>query len=75
MPAALLAFELAGMTLLKLPVVARFEGFAFADWGANLTAQALLDRGFRPTIDFHYPYGLLPSAIGRAWYGIVGLTP
>ena len=75
LPAVLLAIELSGMTLLKLPVVARFEGFAFADWGANLTAQTLLDRGLRPAFDFHYPYGLLPLAVGRVWYGIVGLTP
>jgi len=66
---------LIGWTLVKLPVVTAFTGFAFSDWGANLTAQALLDKGWRPGIDFTYPYGLLPLAFGRLWFGLLGRTP
>ena len=66
---------LVGHSLLLWPAIARFEGFAFSDWGANLTVQALLDRGLRPAVDFHYPYGLLPLALGRLWFGVLGRTP
>jgi hypothetical protein len=72
---ALLATGLGTLELLKLPVIARFEVFQFGDWGSNLTVQALLDRGERPTIDFFYPYGLLPLLVGRAWFGLWGRSP
>jgi hypothetical protein len=72
---ALLAAGLLAIATLKLPVIARFEVFQFGDWGANLTVQALIDRGERPTIDFFYPYGLLPLMAGRAWFGLWGRTP
>ena len=51
------------------PTVSTFENFLFADWGANLTAQALIDQGDRPTVEFFYPYGLLPLLFGRFWFG------
>jgi hypothetical protein len=73
--AAGLAAGLIGWAALKLPVIARAEGFLFSDWGANLTVQALLDRGNEPTIDFFYPYGLVPLALGRAWFAAFGRTP
>jgi hypothetical protein len=60
---------------LKLPTIARLENFLFLDWGANLSVQDLIDRGERPAIDFFYPYGLLPLAIGRAWLAAVGRAP
>ena len=72
---AVLVAELLILMGLKLPAIARFEGFAFADWGANLTVQVLLDQGMRPGQDFYYPYGLLPLAVGRLWYGVLGRTP
>jgi hypothetical protein len=28
-----------------------------------------------PTVDFGYPYGLLPLLSGRLWFGLLGLTP
>ena len=30
--------------------------------------MALVEQGRRPTIDFGYPYGLLPIWIGSAWF-------
>lgn len=66
---------LVGMELLRLPIIARFEVWQFADYGANLTTQALVDRGERPAVDFFYPYGLLPIAVARAWYAPFGRTP
>lgn len=71
----ILALELLAFGAAKLPAIARFECFYFQDYGANLTVQALLDQGVRPTIDFFYPYGLLPLALGRAWFVAWGRTP
>jgi hypothetical protein len=73
--AAALAVGLLAMEGLRLPIAARFEVWQFADYGANLTVQALLDRGERPTMDFFYPYGLLPLGIGRLWFAVGGRTP
>lgn len=53
----------------------RFERFAFLDSGGELAMQELMRRGYRPALDFGYLYGLLPSLIGRVWYGLAGLTP
>jgi hypothetical protein len=76
---ALLAFFLASGSLawaaLKLPVIASAEGFLFLDYGANLTLQHLLDAGYRPVVDFFYPYGLLPLLAGRGALGLLGRTP
>lgn len=69
------AVGLVALALARIPSSLLFEGFAFADWGANLTAQKLLDAGLRPTVDFTYPYGLLPLATGRLWFGWLGLEP
>jgi hypothetical protein len=71
----ILAVELFAFAALKLPTIGRLELFLFRDWGSNLTVQDLLDRGLIPIRDFHYPYGLLPLAVGRAWFGTFGLTP
>lgn len=49
--------------------------FAFGDRGSWLVVQYLTAHGSRPTIDFGYPYGLLPILIGHAWFGLIGLTP
>ncbi|HEX8203175.1 MAG TPA: hypothetical protein VF590_22050 [Isosphaeraceae bacterium] len=53
----------------------RFYRFAFLDSGGELVLQRLIDRGYRPTVDFGHFYGLVPLLISRAWYGLVGLTP
>jgi hypothetical protein len=67
--------ESLALALLQLPLSLGFETFAVLDQGANLTVQNLLDRGLIPTIDFGYPYGMLPVLAGRAWFAILGRTP
>lgn len=52
-----------------------FELFTFGDQGANITAQNLIARGFRPTIDFGYSYGLLSLLGIRLWFSLFGATP
>lgn len=71
----MLATGLLALEALRLPIAARFEVWRFADYGANLTVHALLDQGLRPTIDFFYPYGLLPVAIGRVGFALAGRSP
>ncbi len=51
----------------------RFDRIAFFDAGGALVIQDLIKRGFRPSIDFGYPYGLLPLFLDRLWYGIAGI--
>jgi hypothetical protein len=53
----------------------RFDRIAFFDAGGALAIQDLIERGYRPAIDFGYPYGLLPLFLDRLWYGIAGLGP
>jgi len=72
---AILTIEACALFVLRLPGTLGFSGYAFGDTGANLTAQYLIDRGYRPTIDFMYHYGLLPLWLGRLWFGIFGLSP
>ena len=49
--------------------------FAAMDSGGELAIQDLIGRGFRPGVDFGYPYGLLSLLVGRVWYGFAGLSP
>jgi hypothetical protein len=53
----------------------RFSRFAYGDSGAELAVHDLIARGYRPTVDFGYIYGLLPLLIGRVWYALLGATP
>lgn len=53
----------------------RFDRFAFQDSGGELIRQEFWRRGFAPTVDFGYLYGLLPMLVGDAWYRAFGLTP
>ena len=53
----------------------RFDRFAFFDAGGELAVQDLIRRGYRPTIDFGYQYGLMPLFLDRLWYRIAGLEP
>jgi hypothetical protein len=52
-----------------------FARFGFGDSGAELVVQDLLRSGYRPTLDFGHVYGLLPLLMGRAWYGLFGISP
>jgi hypothetical protein len=72
---AIFALEAAALFIVNLAGALQFDTFAFFDTGANLTAQSLIRRGYIPTVDFFYHYGLLPLIFGRLWFGVLGLTP
>ena len=72
---AVLAVEAVAIFVYRLPQTLTFNDFAFFDTGSNLTAQYLISHGYRPALDFGYPYGLLPLLFGRVWFGVFGLTP
>jgi hypothetical protein len=61
--------------LLQLPQLLNFRAFAFNDPGSNLTINYLISHGYRPVIDFGYPYGLLGLFANLAWFRAVPLTP
>src|ERR1700676_2781463 len=69
------ALEVLIVAALRIPHDLGFFMFAFGDRGSWLVAQYLTAHGARPTIDFGFPYGLLPLLFGRAWFAIFGLTP
>ena len=62
------------LTFLQTPNELFFR-FAFSDSGTSLTIDDLVRRGFRPTIDFGYIYGLLPLLINRVWFAVLGASP
>jgi hypothetical protein len=68
------AIEVVALTLLQAPNEL-FLRFAFSDSGTNFTIQDLIRRGYSPTIDFGYIYGLLPVLIYRVWFAAFGATP
>lgn len=72
---AIIAAEIIALNILWAPITLDFGHFAFCDNGANLTLQYLISHGYRPTIDFAYPYGLLPVLLGRIWFAVVGTSP
>ena len=61
--------------LLELPQLLNFRAFAFNDPGSNLTINYLISHGYRPVIDFGYPYGLLGILANEAWFRVAALTP
>ena len=68
-----LVMEVLAVAAFQFPLV-RFDQFAIFDSGGELAIQDLIRRGYRPSIDFGYLYGLLPLLVGRIWYGLAGLT-
>jgi hypothetical protein len=72
--AVFLIAEVVALTLLQAPNELFFR-FAFGDSGTSLTIDNLVHRGYRPTIDFGYIYGLLPVLLNRLWFAAVGATP
>ena len=68
-----LVIEVLAVAAFQSPLV-RFDRFAIFDSGGELAIQDLMRRGYRPSIDFGYLYGLLPLLVGRIWYGLAGLT-
>ncbi|MBA3968904.1 MAG: hypothetical protein H0X52_02265 [Gemmatimonadetes bacterium] len=63
------------LTLVQLPITLNFIFYAFEDLGGSLKLSRLLAEGYRPTLDFYYPYGLLPLLFGRLWFGLLGSSP
>jgi hypothetical protein len=59
----------------RIPFGLSFDQWAFMDAGGNLTAQYLIQQGYRPAIDFGYLYGLLPLLVCRLWFSVEGATP
>jgi len=72
--AAFLAVEVLAVTAFQAPNQTLVR-FAALDSGGELAIGDLIRRGFRPGVDFGYPYGLLPLLVGRLWYGLAGLSP
>ena len=72
---AILVAESIALWAWNLPTWLDFRAFAFGDLGASLTTQDLVERGYRPAVDFAHHYGLLPIAVGRVWFGIWGRSP
>jgi hypothetical protein len=64
-----------GWSVARLPTRLKFVDFAFGDPGAVLSADLLLVEGLKPAVDFSYLYGLLPLALGRAWFEGFGRSP
>ena len=71
---ALLVGTMLAVTIFQAPHEL-FVRFAAMDSGGELAIQHLIGRGFRPGVDFGYPYGLLSLLVGRVWYGVFGLSP
>jgi hypothetical protein len=63
--------SIAGYLIRYPQLEAQFENI-FRDLGANLKADLLVTKGYAPSIDFNYLYGLLSLAIGRVWFSIFG---
>lgn len=61
--------------LAQLPTSYEFANFVFFDPGVTLRTDKLLELGFTPTVDFGYPYSLLPLIVGRAFFALAGRTP
>jgi hypothetical protein len=72
---AVLAAEVLVIVFFQIPTRLGFDGTAFGDYGLNLTAQFLLQEGYKPGVDFGYTYGPLSLLFGKLWFGLFGLTP
>lgn len=72
---ALLLLVHAATFLAQLPISYEFANFVFFDPGVTLRTDKLIADGFTPTIDFGYPYSLLPLILGRVFFALTGRTP
>jgi hypothetical protein len=68
-------FVVAGWSLFDFPRSHNLESFAFQDPGFNFTSDSLVERGYRPNLDFGYAYGPLLLILDRAWFALAGQTP
>jgi len=71
----ILTCVLAAIYVLRIPDLFRFDNVVFGDVGSVLTIDFLVTHGYRPVIDFGYPYGLLPILLAHLWFRIIGRTP
>jgi hypothetical protein len=67
--------ELLVLAIAATPSSLSFDAYAFGDVGTNLNDQDLMERGYRPNVDYGYAYGLLPLLFGRAWFPLLGTSP
>src|SRR5260370_118079 len=72
---AVLALEVLAIVFFQIPIRLGFDGTAFGDYGLSLNAQFLIQHGYRPGVDFGYPYGPLSLLFGQLWFNLFGLTP
>jgi hypothetical protein len=70
-----LAAETLLADLYELPTRLSFDAVSFGDHGLNLTAEYLIRHGYRPGLDFNYPYGALSLLFSEAWFRSFGATP
>jgi hypothetical protein len=72
---AVLAVEVLAIAFFQIPTRLGFDATAFGDNGLSLNAQFLIQHGYRPGVDFGYPYGPLSLLFGQLWFSLFGLTP
>ena len=72
---ALLLSAHAATFLAQLPTIYEFANFVFFDPGVTLRTDKLLAQGYVPTVDFGYPYSLLPLILGRVFFALASRTP
>ena len=72
---AILAAEVIALVLFQIPTRFGFNATAFGDYGLNLLAEYLIQHGYRPGVDFGYPYGSLSLLLGKLAFTIFGLRP
>src|SRR5258708_22358843 len=70
-----LAVEVVAIVILQIPTRLAFDANAFGDYGLNLTAEFLIRHGYRPGVDFGYPYGPLSLLLGKLAFTLFGLRP
>lgn len=67
--------ELILFAIIRLPLNLNLDAYAFADRGMFPTVCYLVTHGGRPTIDFGYPYGLLPILLTQGVFHLFGWAP
>ena len=71
----LFSAELILFAIVRLPLNLSLDAYAFADRGMFPTVCYLVTHGSRPTIDFGYPYGLLPILLAQGVFHLFGWAP
>jgi hypothetical protein len=71
----LFSAELILFAIIRLPLNLSLDAYAFADRGMFPTVCYLVTHGSRPTIDFGYPYGLLPILLTQGAFHLFGWAP